>query len=81
MFNNLRWCTYSENSRNTTISIKNTSKVKGVTKKHIAWEAQWYNNDHKQRTKSFSINKYGDEQAKILAIAYRKAKEIEFGYM
>ena len=81
MFNNLRWCTTSENQRNRSISINNTSGVNGVTKTINSWRAIWRDNDHKNCYKSFSINKYGDDQAKILAIAYRKEKEIEFGYL
>jgi len=40
--NNLRWCTNSENGRNTDLSNKNTSTVKGVSfHKHAnKWRAQ-----------------------------------------
>jgi hypothetical protein len=81
MFNNLRWCTSSENNRNATISEKNTSGIKGVSKIKNSWRAQWCDNDHKNCSKCFSIRTHGDEQAKALAIAFRKEKEIEFGYM
>jgi hypothetical protein len=81
MFNNLRWCTYSENNRNATISTKNTSGVQGVQKMKNSWQATWCGNDHKQHGKCFSIKTFGDEEAKELAIAHRKAKELEFGYM
>lgn len=81
MFNNLRWCTTSENNRNTIISRFNTSGIKGVYKSINRWYARWCDNDHKSCSKSFSIKTYGDEEAKTLAIAFRKAKEIELGYM
>ncbi len=45
MFNNLRWCTLSENNRNTTIRTDNTSGNKGVVKHLNSWQAQWYNNN------------------------------------
>ncbi len=81
MFNNLRWCTSSENNRNTNMLTNNTSGCKGVVKCATAWRAQWHANDHKQYSKSFSIKTYGDEQAKTLAIDFRKEKEREFGYL
>ena len=81
MFNNLRWCTYSENNRNRTLNKDNTSGIKGVYKDRSCWRAFWRDNDGKQRGKGFSIIKYEEEQAKALAIAFRKAKELEFGYM
>ena len=85
MFNNLRWCTDSGNQRNRTISKNNTSGTQGIFKQTITnndyWIAQWHDNDKKQRSKCFSIKKYGDENAKAQAIELRKQKEIEFGYL
>ena len=81
MFNNLRRCTSSENNRNAKLSIRNTSGIKGVGKYLNGWVTYWYCDDGKSHSKSFSIKTYGDEQAKALAIAFRKAREIEFGYM
>ena len=51
------------NNRNTTIRNDNTSGIKGVIFKQDrnSWRAQWYDNEGKQRTKSFSIKKYGDQ--------------------
>ena len=80
-FDNLRVVTPKENSRNTTISMRNTSGNKGINKQGNYWKAQWNENDHKQHSKCFSIRTHGEEQAKALAIAFRKAREIEFGYM
>ena len=79
MFNNLRWCTLSENQRNTTININNTSGVQGISKDKNSWRVQWFDNECKQKSKNFSIKTFGDSQAKALAIAHRKAKELEFG--
>jgi hypothetical protein len=81
MFNNLRWCTSSENSRNRTITMRNTSGNKGISKQGNYWKAQWNENDHKQHCKCFSIITHGDEQAKALAIAFRSAKELELDYL
>jgi hypothetical protein len=81
MFNNLRWCTSSENNRNISIKSNNRSGTTGVHKLKTSWQAQWYDNEGTQRSKCFSIKKFGDEEAKELAIAHRKAKELEFGYL
>ena len=81
MFNNLRWCTSSENNRNTTKSKRNTSGNKGVVKHGNSWQARWCDNECKQKSKNFSIVKFGDDEAKTLAIEFRKARELEFGYV
>ncbi len=83
MFNNLRWCTASENQRNATIRKDNTSGTQGVCfdESNNRWVAQWNDNNMKQKTKSFSINKYGADQAKQMAIDHRKAMELQYGYM
>ena len=44
MFNNLRWCTLSENQRNRTKAKNNTSGVQGVQKTKKSWRAQWTDN-------------------------------------
>jgi hypothetical protein len=82
MYNNLRWCTLSENQRNTTISKNNVSGKQGVcfNESNNRWIASWHNNNLKQKSKSFSVNKYGADQAKQLAIDYRKTMEIECNY-
>ena len=81
MFNNLRFVTASENQRNKTKATNNTSGVQGISKDRNTWRAQWYDNESIRHTKCFSIKTYGDEQAKISAIDFRKEKEREFGYM
>ncbi len=82
MFNNLRWVTSSENNRNLSISKRNKSGIKGVYKDGNSWQAYFQNNESKRQSKNFSIAKYGgDEEAKTLAIEWRKARELEFGYL
>ncbi len=82
IFNNLRWVTSSENSRNKTTRKDNTSGNQGVTfdEYNNTWKAQWHDNNFKRKSKAFSVNKYGADQAKQLAIDYRKAMEIECNY-
>ena len=77
---NLRNTTFKMNSTNTDgIRKNNKSGIKGVyyDKKKILWCAKWFDENKKQKTKNFSIKKYG-EQAHQKAIEYRKQKEQEF---
>lgn len=71
---NLRWVSHRDNSRNTSISKINISGYQGVSfdKKGNCWRSQWRNTNKKLCVKSFSVNKYGDEEAKQLAIEYRE---------
>ena len=71
---NLRWVTGSDNTRNMSMSKKNTSGEQGVCfhKPKKTWLACWTNNEGKQKQIYFSIKKYGNTQAKQLAIDYRK---------
>jgi len=71
---NLRWVTQSDNERNRSMSKDNTSGNQGVYfhKSNNSWVAQWYDNKGKQKSKYFPIKKYGDTQAKKLAIDFRK---------
>ena len=69
---NLRWVSHRDNSRNQQIIAKNnTSGAQGVFFHKGNWVAQWYDNDGKRPMKCFSLKKHGDN-AKTLAIAYRK---------
>ena len=78
---NLRWCTKRQNARNQDIPKNNKSGTKGIhyrsNKKQ--WIAGWCDGAGKPKSKSFSTNKY--ENAKELAIAYRKQMEEENGYL
>ncbi len=83
MLDNLRWSTGSINQRNRTIAKNNSSGISGVTLDNgnkPGWRASWYD-DNKRHNKFFSIKKYGDEEAKQLAINYRKERAQENGYL
>lgn len=72
---NLRQTTPKENNNNRKINPrKNTSGVVGVRRVNDrpggAWMAR-IKQDNKEHTISFSINEYGDEMAKLMAIAAR----------
>lgn len=70
---NLRLVSPALNSRNK--SKRTITEVTGVTierkTSHPRWRALWME-DGRQRSKSFSVKKYGFEKAKELAIQYRK---------
>ena len=80
---NLRCTTQSINMRNTTLKSNNTSGIKGVryANRDFAWRAEWIDNDKKHCTKSFAVNKYGNEEAKEMAINYRKEMEKLYNYL
>ena len=82
-FTNLRWVTTSINGRNRTISINNTSGVQGVSFsiKDNSWVAKWTEILYIQKTKNFSVNKHGDEQAKQMAINHRLEMQNLHGYL
>lgn len=42
---------------------------KGKLQPYIYWQARWYNKDHKIMFKPFSVRKFGEEEAKALALA------------
>lgn len=42
---------------------------KGVKQPYIAWEAKWYDEKHVIKHAHFSVRKYGEEEAKALALA------------
>jgi hypothetical protein len=73
---NLRWVTKKDNSRNHSMSKRNTSGEQGVCfgkrGNYSYWIAHWIDNQGKKKSKYFPIKKYGDTQAKKLAIEYRK---------
>ena len=81
-YQNLRWTTLSGNQRNRTISINNTSGISGVRfDPKNGWVANWHDDNMKQKWKSFSVNKYGEEQAKQMAITHRKQMAEANGYL
>ena len=78
MFVNLG-CAVKERTRN--ISLRNnTSGNHGIRKDKNSWRAKCKDNEGKEHSKSFSIARHGDDEAKTLAIEWRKARELEFGY-
>ena len=83
MFTNLRWVTQSVNQRNMKLSVTNKSGFQGVSysAKVDAWCVKVSNNDRKRIFKSFACKKYGDEQAKQMAIDQSKLWRAEFGYL
>ena len=49
--------------------------------KYNNWSANWYVNEGQPKSKSFSVNKYGDEQAKQMAINHRSEMKTLYGYL
>ena len=80
---NLRKCSQSANMRNVRMNSNNTSGKTGVCFNGSSWVAAWripvgrLKIRSKTKTKSFSINKYGEEAAFELACEYRD-KMIEY---
>ena len=72
---NLRIVTRRQNMRNLTKNKKNTSEQNGVsryTHNGISyWQSRIYNHEGKRISKSFSINKLGEDEAKRQAIEQR----------
>jgi len=56
-------------------SARNTSGTIGVNKYGQSWLATWVDCDGAQKSKSFGIRKYGEEDAKNMAVCFRKQKE------
>jgi hypothetical protein len=80
---NLRAVTPADNLRNKAISPKNTSGITGVyftkangTSSYVASVSSESGNVGKNK-RSFSIFKYGEEQAKQLAVEWRKQKLLD----
>ena len=68
---NLRWASQQKQTLNQHKRKDNTTGITGVNIfKNKAYRAMWKNNN-KQHSKSFSIKKYGADEALRLAIEYR----------
>lgn len=71
---NLRWVDMVTNNRNSPMHRNNTSGVTGVNfnRSKNSWRARWCDLETgKRRCKTFSINKYGEEEAFRLACECR----------
>lgn len=72
---NVRWVNSVSQARNKAMYQTNKSGVTGVTKRVKygidSWVCSWYEIDGKIRSRSFSLNKYGEELAFFLACEYR----------
>lgn len=88
-YGNMRWELDTQQARNHSKQDNNKSGVVGV---HIrttriagveykAWIAKWNLLDGTTKTKSFSFNKFGEQNAKCLAIECRSAKMKELNEM
>ena len=79
---NLRVVTAQQNMRNKKKQHNNTSGKNGVYYNICkqSWTSQIRNNNNFQIHKSFSVHRYGAEEAKRLAIEQRLAWQREFGY-
>lgn len=81
---NLRAVSSSENHRNITTRSDNKSGKNGVyrSKKRntFQWKSEIIDDEGITHSKAFSVMKYGEEQAKQFAIAWRREKEVEYNY-
>lgn len=79
---NCRWVERKLQNRNQGMRRDNTSGVCGVVrqvckrgnKSYTNWQAVWRDLQGKPKSKSFSVNKYGDEEAFRLARQFREDK-------
>lgn len=81
--NNLRITCHSGNKRNLPLKSNNTSGIIGVRYDKIRnrWCAEIRDLNRKKITANFGCKKYGYNEAKQLAINFRKQKEKEYGYI
>lgn len=79
---NIRIADHRINNINKLIQNNNTSGICGVrfNSREKVWIARIANPLGKRISKSFSINKYGHDMAKNMAIEWRFLKEHEYGY-
>jgi len=69
---NLRIATIRQQATNKALRKTNTTGVTGINKNGNYFKARWTDNEGKERSKSFNIDKYGEKQAKEMAILYRQ---------
>ena len=85
-FQNIRICSQRENTRNRRLSINNTSQKGGVSirrdkKGKCYWRMSITDNDNVRIDKYYSVDIYGYEQSKEMAINERKRLEVMYGYI
>lgn len=77
---NVRWETREEQSRNHSMQSNNTSGIVGVQFRermigefgpYQSFVAKWKDENGKDKSKEFSVNKYGFDEARKLATEYR----------
>lgn len=72
---NCEWVTKHQQCKNQGLRNDNSTGFKGVSKVNSHrcphYMASWLDLDGKQCNKSFSISKYGEDEARMLAIEYR----------
>lgn len=70
---NVRWATDAEQARNKGMYTNNKSGVTGVyNQQGKYWVANWYVAPKKQKSRYFSIERYGDELSFLMACEYRQ---------
>jgi hypothetical protein len=60
--------------RKSQTGIVGARRTTSITKGHEYefWEAWWSDRRHNRKSRRFSINKYGEDEAKVLAIKARR---------
>ena len=83
MLDNLRWVTKSVNQRNASRRTDNISGTSGVSFHNStnSWRASWQDANMRHKNKFFSVKRYGNDEAKQLAINYRRERARENGYL
>jgi len=77
---NLRWVTSTENNKNTSKQISVLFRGVHLGKKQNYWISKYIDTEGKRKSKSFSINKYGNKQALKLAVEARYQAELLYDY-
>ena len=79
-FENLRITTQQQNCMNRSISTINTSGKIGVGLKEGSWYSYIKMNGRTKHGNSFSINKYGNDEAFRRAVQSRRDLEVRYGF-
>lgn len=73
--NNCKWITRAHQSRNRSMSVRNTSGVTGVSIKEVRGKKYYavrWRDEGKEKSKHFSFERYGEEFGFLLACEYRE---------